>query len=55
MFKDELKEANENNSVLFTRLQELEAQLAEESQLKDGKFLLPFYHGIQVIPEYTLD
>jgi hypothetical protein len=31
MFESELKEANEYNSVLFTRLQELEAKLAEES------------------------
>jgi hypothetical protein len=55
MFEDELKEANEHNSVLFARLQELEAKLAEESQLKDGKFLLPFQLENQVISEYTLD
>jgi hypothetical protein len=55
MFEDELKEANKHNLVLFTQLQELEAKLAEESQLKDGKFLLPFYLGNQVISEYTLD
>jgi hypothetical protein len=30
MFESELKEANKYNSVLFARLQELEAQLAEE-------------------------
>jgi hypothetical protein len=55
MFEDELKEANEHNSVLFARLQELEAKLAEESQLKDGKFLLPFQLENQVISEDTLD
>jgi hypothetical protein len=48
MFEDELKEANEHYSVLFARLQELEAKLAEESQFKNGKFLLPFYLGNQV-------
>jgi hypothetical protein len=55
MFEDKLKEANEHYSVLFARLQELEAKLAEESQFKNGKFLLPFYLGNQVISEYTLD
>jgi hypothetical protein len=30
-FKDELKEANEHNSVLFDQLQELKAKLAKES------------------------
>jgi hypothetical protein len=55
MFEDELKEANEHNSILFARLQEHEAKLAEECQLKDGKFLLPLYLGNHVISEYTLD
>jgi hypothetical protein len=36
-FEDELKEVSEINSVLFARNQELEAQLAEESQSKNGK------------------
>jgi hypothetical protein len=54
-FEDEFKEANEHNSALFARLQELEAKLAEESQLKDGKFLLPFCLENQVISKYTLD
>jgi hypothetical protein len=36
-FEDELKEVSEINSVLFARNQELEAQLAEESQAKNGK------------------
>jgi hypothetical protein len=31
MYEDELKEANEYNSVLFPRLQELEAKCTEES------------------------
>jgi hypothetical protein len=37
MYEDELKEANEYNSVLFARLQELEAKCAEESQLKEPR------------------
>jgi hypothetical protein len=36
-FEDELKEVSKLNSVLFARNQELEAQLAKESQAKDGK------------------
>jgi hypothetical protein len=36
-FEDELKEVSEINSVLFAQNQELEAQLAEESQAKNGK------------------
>jgi hypothetical protein len=36
-FEDELKEVSELNSVLFARIQELEAHLVEESQAKDGK------------------
>jgi hypothetical protein len=35
--EDELKEVSELNSVLFARIQELEAHLVEESQAKDGK------------------
>jgi hypothetical protein len=42
MFEDELKEANEHNTILSALLQELEAKLAEESQQKDGKLLLPW-------------
>jgi hypothetical protein len=37
LFKDELKEVNELNSLLLARNQELEAQLAKESQAKMGK------------------
>jgi hypothetical protein len=55
MYKDELKEANEYNSILFARLQELEAKCAEESRLKASKFLTPFYLVNHVISEYTLD
>jgi hypothetical protein len=55
MFEDELKEADEHKSVLFARLQDLEDKLAEESQLKNTKFLLPFYLGNQVIYMYALD
>jgi hypothetical protein len=55
MFEDELKEADEHKSVLFARLQDLEDKLAKESQLKNTKFLLPFYLGNQVIYMYTLD
>jgi hypothetical protein len=36
-FEDELKEVSELNTIFFVRNQELEAQLAEESQVKDGK------------------
>jgi hypothetical protein len=36
-FKDKLKEVSELNSVLLAPNQELEIQLAEESQAKDGK------------------
>jgi hypothetical protein len=42
MYENELKEANENNSILSARLQELETKCVEESQLKEGKYLLPF-------------
>jgi hypothetical protein len=38
----ELKEANENNSILSAQLQELETKCVEESHLKEGKYLLPF-------------
>jgi hypothetical protein len=55
MYEDELKEANEYNSVLSTRLQELETNCAEEGQLKEGKFLLPFCLANPIISEYTLD
>jgi hypothetical protein len=54
-FEDELKEWTELNSFLYAQNQELEAKLAEESHLKDGKFLLSLHHGNQVISEYTLD
>jgi hypothetical protein len=54
-FKDELKEWTELNSFLYAQNQELEAKLAEESHLKDGKFLLSLHLGNQVISEYTLD
>jgi hypothetical protein len=37
MAKTELKEVSELNSILLAQNQELEAQLAEESQVKDGK------------------
>jgi hypothetical protein len=43
MYENELKEVNEYNSVLFARLQELEAKCTVESQLKEDKFLSPFY------------
>jgi bifunctional N-acetylglucosamine-1-phosphate-uridyltransferase/glucosamine-1-phosphate-acetyltransferase GlmU-like protein len=36
-FEDELKEVSEINSVIFAQNQELKAQLAKESQAKDGK------------------
>jgi hypothetical protein len=55
MYEDELKEANEYNSVLSTRLQELETKCVEEGQLKEGKFLLPFCLANPIISEYTLD
>jgi hypothetical protein len=42
MYKDELKEANEYNSIHYVRLQELETKCAKESKLKEGKYLLPF-------------
>jgi hypothetical protein len=43
LFEDELKEPNEQNSVLFDRVKELEAQLMEETQTKHGKVFLFFY------------
>jgi hypothetical protein len=55
MYEDELKEANEYNSILFARLQELEAKCAEESQPKEGQFWSPFCLVNPVISEYTLD
>jgi hypothetical protein len=36
VFEDELKEVSKLNSVLLAQKQELEAKLAEESQVKDG-------------------
>jgi hypothetical protein len=42
LFEDELKEVNELNSVLLTRKQELEAQLAEESQAKTDRCFTDF-------------
>jgi hypothetical protein len=55
LFKDELRDSNELNSFLYAQNQELKAKLAEESRLKDGKFLLPLHLENQVISEYTLD
>jgi hypothetical protein len=55
MYENELKEANEYNSVLFARLQELEAECAEESRLKEGKFLFTFLSCNLVISEHTMD
>jgi hypothetical protein len=55
MYEDKLKEANEYNSILSARLQELETKCAKESQLKEGKFLSPFYLLNPIISEYTLD
>jgi hypothetical protein len=40
MFEDELKEANECNSILAAQLLQVKTKLAEESRLKDDKFLL---------------
>jgi hypothetical protein len=42
MHETELKEANEYISTLFAWLKELKAKCAEETQLKEGKTLLPF-------------
>jgi hypothetical protein len=39
LFKDELKEVSQLNSILLAQKQELETRLAEESQAKDGKHL----------------
>jgi hypothetical protein len=55
MYEDELKEANEYNSIISAWLQELETRSAEESQLKEGKYLLPFYLANPIISEYNLD
>jgi hypothetical protein len=38
LFKDQLKEVSQLNSVLLTQKLELEAKLAEESQGKNGTF-----------------
>jgi hypothetical protein len=43
MYETELKEANEYISAPFARLEELEVKCTEETQLKEGKILLPFY------------
>jgi hypothetical protein len=37
LFEDELKEVSQLNSVLLTQKLELEAELVEERQAKDGK------------------
>jgi hypothetical protein len=42
MYETELREASEYVSALFARLEELEAKCTEETQLKEGKVLLPF-------------
>jgi hypothetical protein len=42
LFKDELKEVSQLNTVLLAHNQELEARLAEESQAKTGKCLSNF-------------
>jgi hypothetical protein len=55
MYENELKEANEYNSVLFAQLRELEAECAEESRLKEGKFLFTFLSCNPVISEHTMD
>jgi hypothetical protein len=55
MYEDEHKEVNKYNSILYARLQELEAKCIEESQLKEGKFLSPFCHVNPDISKYTLD
>jgi hypothetical protein len=55
MFQTKLKEANEYISVLFSRLEELEAKCTEETRLKEGKILLPFLSCKTIISMYTLD
>jgi hypothetical protein len=55
MYEDELKEANEYNSVLFAQLQELKGKCTEESWLKEGKFFSHFCLLNPVISEYTLE
>jgi hypothetical protein len=42
LFKDELKEVSQLNTILLARNQELEARLAEESQAKTGKYFTDF-------------
>jgi hypothetical protein len=42
LFEDELKEVSQLNTVLLAHNQELEAQLAEESQAKTSKCLSDF-------------
>jgi hypothetical protein len=36
LFEDELKEANEQNSICFDQIKELEAQLFKETKAKNG-------------------
>jgi hypothetical protein len=55
MYENELKEANEYNSVLFAQHQELEAKCVEESRLKEGKFLFTSPSCNAIISEHTLD
>jgi hypothetical protein len=43
MYEIELKEPNEYISSLFAQLKELKAKCVEETELKKGKILLPFY------------
>jgi hypothetical protein len=43
MYESELKEVNEYILTLFAQLEELEAKCTEETQLKEGKILLPLY------------
>jgi hypothetical protein len=51
MYEDKLEEANEYNSILSARLEEHEKKCAEESQLKEGKYLSPFYLTNLIISE----
>jgi hypothetical protein len=40
LFEDELKEVSQPNSILLAQKMELEAKLAEESQVKNGKHFI---------------
>jgi hypothetical protein len=42
ILEDELKEVSELHSPLLAEKQELEAKLANESQAKDGEYLINF-------------